>query len=269
MEAVGVSHDVEMPEAPLWVQGDPTRLRQALGNLLQNAAKFTPTGGQVAVRAAVASGGSRVQVSVADTGIGIPPELVPRLFDPFVQADRSLDRTQGGLGLGLALVKGIIGLHGGRVHAHSEGIGRGATFSFELPLQLPPGESDPPVASVRARSNGLRVLIIEDNTDAAETLRDLLELFGHDVQVAYSGPAGLEQARRHPADVVLCDLGLPGMDGYAVAAALRQDPTTSTTRLIAVSGYDQEEDLRRATDAGFDAHLTKPVEMDTLRRVLQ
>jgi PAS domain S-box-containing protein len=267
--AAGLSLVVEAPEEPLWVEGDPTRLRQALGNLLQNAAKFTPSGGTVRVRAGQGDTLGVASLAVTDTGIGIPPALLPRLFDPFVQADRSLERTQGGLGLGLALVRGIAELHGGRVHAHSLGLDHGATFTLELPLQAPPTDTDERAVPTAARADQLRVLIIEDNEDAAETLRDLLELFGHQVDVAHSGPAGVNQAFELRPDVVLCDLGLPGMDGYAVAVALRQDPATSSARLIAVTGYGQEEDQQRSAAAGFDAHLTKPVELESLQKMLE
>jgi signal transduction histidine kinase len=269
LEAGELSLAVELPEEPLWVDADPTRLRQALGNLLQNAAKFTPPGGHVTVRAGRSSDGRMARAEVSDTGIGIPPELLPHLFEAFVQADQSLDRTPGGLGLGLALVKGTVELHEGRVHAHSAGIGAGATFALELPLQSAPGEREGSSPGTRVNSGGLRVLIIEDCVDAAETLRDLMEMFGHQVQVAYSGLAGLEMARQARPDVVLCDLGLPGMDGYAVAAALRRHPATDSARLIAVTGYGQEEDLRRSAESGFHAHLTKPVELESLRAMLE
>jgi CheY-like chemotaxis protein len=225
-------------------------------------------------------------LTVADTGIGIPPELLPRLFEPFVQADRSLERSQGGLGLGLALVKGIVDLHGGCVAARSEGAGRGATFTIELPLADVNGwllERDDKAGDAPALDPGMlvgqslasahepastRVLIIEDNADAAETLQALLEIFGYRVEVASSGPAGVEMAQRARPDIVLCDLGLPGMDGYAVAATLRADPATASARLIAVSGYGQDEDRRRSAAAGFDAHLVKPVEAELLQPLL-
>jgi PAS domain S-box-containing protein len=328
LEAARVSLTVELPDTPLWVDGDPTRLRQALGNLLQNAAKFTDPGGHVTVRATSApphpraddrlaadlpspaapvesgeglsadsrrptapeeSGSARhlakrhadepptdavggrpsAVVTVSDTGIGIPPELLPHLFEPFVQADSSLDRARGGLGLGLALVKGIAELHGGRVQVRSEGIGRGAVFAFELPLQPASTHAAAHSATGRVEAEPLRILIIEDNVDAAETLRDLLQLLGHQAAVTHTGPTGVEMARQLRPDIVLCDLGLPGMDGYAVAAALRRDRAAAAARLIAVSGYGQEEDIRRCVEAGFDAHLTKPVEFGTLQRILE
>jgi PAS domain S-box-containing protein len=269
LETARISLTVELPDAPLWVDGDPTRLRQALGNLLQNAAKFTDPGGHVTVRVGPNSAAAMARVEVSDTGIGIPPELLPHLFEPFVQADRSLDRARGGLGLGLALVKGITELHGGRVQIRSEGIGRGAMLAFELPVQPPSTHEEGLSRTGGVCAETLRILIIEDNVDAAETLRDLLELLGHQAAVTHSGPSGVEMARRIRPDVVLCDLGLPGMDGYAVAAALRRDRAAAPSRLIAVSGYGQEEDVRRCVEAGFDAHLTKPVEFGSLQRILQ
>jgi CheY-like chemotaxis protein len=270
METGERSLAVELPDEPLWVEGDPTRLRQALGSLLENAAKFTPAGGHVTVRAGRSDDKRMARVEVSDTGAGIPPELLPHLFGAFVQADRSLDRAQGGLGLGLALVKGTIELHQGRVYVHSEGLGHGATFTFELPLQSPlAGTKQGPSPPAPASARGLRVLIIEDCVDAADALRELMELFGHQVQVAHTGPAGLELARQVRPDVVLCDLGLPGMDGYAVAAALRRDPATGSARLIAVTGYGHEEDRRRSAESGFHAHLTKPVELESLRAMLE
>jgi CheY-like chemotaxis protein len=205
---------------------------------------------------------------VRDTGIGIAPELLPHVFETFMQADDSLARSRGGLGLGLALVKGLVELHGGEVCAYSAGPGRGAEFTFLLPQVqsfAPLEEACGP--EVRA-GKCLRVLVVEDNRDAAETLGDLLELFGHEVAIAYSGNAALPAARQFRPDVVMCDLGLPGIDGYEVASALRQDPTTSSVHLIALTGYGQEEDQRRTHEAGFDRHLTKPVDPAAIERLL-
>jgi hypothetical protein len=277
LEAAHVSLTMELPEAAVRVLGDPTRLRQAVGNLLENAAKFTDPGGHVTVRVGLGRAstarepgeGAAARVEVSDTGIGIAPELLPHVFEPFVQADTSLDRARGGLGLGLALVKGIMELHGGRVEIHSEGIGRGTTLAFELPSQHTPVSAEERSPQAAASTEALRVLIVEDNVDSAAMLRDLLELLGHEVEVAYSGPAGVEMARRLRPDVVLCDLGLPGMDGYGVAAALRQDPAVASARLIAVTGYGQEEEVRRSVEAGFEAHLTKPVMPGVLQEMLQ
>jgi CheY-like chemotaxis protein len=210
----------------------------------------------------------RALVRVEDTGIGIEPDILPRVFDTFSQADSSLDRSKGGLGLGLALVKGLVELHGGQVRAASDGAGRGAAFTFWIPLA--DGEISHPRASSEAIAGcPLCVLIVEDNRDAADSLRMFLELSGHKAEIAYTGPQAIEMAKRVHPTVVLCDLGLPGgMNGYDVARALRQDREMANARLIAISGYGQPEDRERARDAGFDLHLTKPVTPDDLQRIL-
>jgi PAS domain S-box-containing protein len=265
VEEAGLTLALELPEAPIWVVGDPTRIAQMLDNLLHNAVKFTDAGGTITVRVSAEPEECQAVVSVTDTGVGIAPEMLPRVFGIFEQADSSLDRSRGGLGLGLALVKGLVQMHGGEVRAESEGPGRGARFTLWLPLeQAGASEGD---ASV-PREKSARVLVVEDNRDAAETLRELMDLLGHEVEVAYSGPEGLAAARRFRPDVVLCDLGLPGMDGYALAAELRGSPETAHARLIAVSGYGQMEDRIRAREAGFDLHLTKPVDPERLSRLL-
>jgi CheY-like chemotaxis protein len=191
------------------------------------------------------------------------------VFDTFTQADRTLDRTHGGLGLGLALVKGLVELHGGSVRADSAGPGGGSRFTLSLPLS-PASTSVAPAPAPRPTPSGpLRILVVEDNRDAADTLRDLLELFGCRVAVAYSGPAGVETARQFQPEVVFCDLGLPGLDGYQVAGELRRHPDLAHARLIAISGYGQEEDLRRSREAGFDLHLIKPVDIAEVQRLLE
>jgi PAS domain S-box-containing protein len=266
----GLDFRVDFPPGPASVRGDSTRLAQVLDNLLVNAAKFTDAGGRVAVCMTLDPDRRLATVTVRDTGIGIDPELLPHLFEAFIQADRSLDRSRGGLGLGLALVRGLVQLHGGEVSAASEGLGHGATFTFWVPLLREAATHVPEKAPARSPARrGRRVLIIEDNHDTAETLRTLLELAGHEVAVAYAGPAGVETARQVQPEVVLSDLGLPGMDGFAVARALRHDPATAGARLIAVTGYGQEEDQRRARDAGFDQHLVKPVDPAELLRVVE
>jgi len=248
------------------VDGDPTRLSQAIGNLLQNAAKFTSETGTV--RVSLERDEARAALAVEDTGVGIDAETFRRLFEPFAQADRSLDRSRGGLGLGLALVKGMVELHGGRVSAHSEGPGRGARITIELPLHAG-GVAPSATAAAQAPEARRRVLIIEDNRDAADSLADVLALSGHQVEVAYDGPAGLAKARAHPPEVVFCDIGLPaGMDGYAVARALRGDPATGSAYLVALTGYAQPDDQRRARENGFDVHLPKPPDLAALQRVL-
>jgi CheY-like chemotaxis protein len=264
-ERVGLGTSLQTPQVPAWVVGDPTRLAQVLGNLLDNAAKFTGSGGTVTVRVEVHDSRQRAVLTVADTGVGIEPEMLPRLFDAFAQADRSLDRSQGGLGLGLALVKGLVELHGGEVRAASAGRGRGAEFTVTLPLSPePPAVRGLPVAPARPRKR-LRVLVVEDNRDAAESLRLLLQTFGHEVAVAHSGTDGVRAAKRWHPDAVVCDIGLPGLDGYGVVGELRRDPSTAGARAIAVTGYGAEEDRRRALRAGFDLHLTKPVDPDALQ----
>ena len=206
-------------------------------------------------------------LTVRDTGIGIEPPMLPRVFDTFAQADRTLDRSRGGLGLGLALVKGLVKLHGGEVRAESEGPGKGTTFVVTFPTV--PTADAPPGTVLQPLSTGpLRVLIVEDNRDAAQSLQDLLELSGCTVALAFSGPEALTAAPSFRPEVVLCDLGLPGMTGYEVGARLREEPSLKDTRLIAVSGYGQEEDQRRSREAGFDLHLTKPVDFEELWRLL-
>jgi CheY-like chemotaxis protein len=207
-------------------------------------------------------------VVVRDTGAGIEPDMQGRLFEPFAQADRTLDRSGGGLGLGLAIVKGLVGLHGGTIRAESAGSGRGATFIVSLPAQAePPALAAGPVLP-RRPANRLRVLVVEDNRDAADSLRMLLEVYGYQVEVAYTGPDGVRAAEAYRPQVILCDIGLPGMDGYGVAAAVRRNPATASARLIALTGYGQEDDRRRAREAGFDEHLTKPADPAVLEAVL-
>jgi PAS domain S-box-containing protein len=262
----GVALQVSAP-APgtLRVDADPSRLSQVLGNLLQNAAKFTQRGGRVTVTAA--DEGGRAVVRVRDNGVGIPGDVLPRLFQPFTQAESSLARTGGGLGLGLALVKGFVELHGGSVRATSGGEGRGAEFSVELPLEGVLTAVAPPRQG-RPAGPPRRVLIVEDNEDAAETLADVLRLGGHEVEVAHDGTAGLRRAAEWRPDAVLCDIGLPGMDGYEVARRLRAAGAGPGTLLVALTGYALPEDLRRAHEAGFDAHLSKPARLEDIEAIL-
>jgi CheY-like chemotaxis protein len=222
----------------------------------------------VTVRVAADAGRREAVLSVRDQGIGIDPGMLPRLFDPFTQADRSLDRSRGGLGLGLALVRGLVELHGGRVEAASEGPGRGAEFAVRLPLEAEPAALAHPPAEPQPARKHCRILVVEDNQDAAESLRLLLALIGHDVRVAHSGPEGVRVAHSWRPDVVLCDLGLPGLDGYGVARELRLDPTTARVRLLALTGYGSDEDRRRSRQAGFDHHLVKPADPEELKRLL-
>ena len=265
MEERGIELRTEVPGGRTWVEADPTRITQVIGNLLHNAAKFSSQGDQVTL-ALVASGGTAA-VRVRDTGAGIEPKLLSEVFQPFVQGQRTLARSEGGLGLGLALVKEIVELHGGTVEAESAGSGQGAEFRFALPLRdgaRPPatGGTEPPRAVQR------RVLVVDDNLDAADSLSDLLQVVGHSVEVAHDGPDALAKVRANPPEVVLCDIGLPGMDGYELARELRREAALGSALLIALSGYTQPEDRRRAREAGFDGHMAKPVDLEQLFQVL-
>jgi len=274
LEKAGLVFMVDVPDVPIWVNGDVTRLAQILDNLLTNAEKFTEPGGRVDVHLKADPDNNLTQLSVADTGVGIEPGMLPRLFEPLNQADRSLHRTKGGLGLGLAIVKGLSELHGGNVQARSRGTGYGAEFVVSLPLlQERPALSEPapvgnPLYSVPT-VQPLHILVVEDNRDAADSLRMLLELLGHEVRVAYTGPDGVRIAEEWQPDLMLCDIGLPGLDGYGVAGALRQKPATARTRMIAITGYGTEKDRRRALEAGFDHHLTKPADPGVLMQLIR
>jgi CheY-like chemotaxis protein len=249
------------------VSGDSTRIAQVIGNLLHNAAKFTPRGGRAELSVERASE-DLAAIRVRDTGEGIAPAALRHVFEPFVQEDGTLERTHGGLGLGLALVKGIAELHGGSAAAHSEGLGKGAEFVVTLPLEREGGSQPRKDGGTSAKVFARRVLIIEDNLDAAESLKEVLELSDHVVETAGSGLEGLEKARALRPEVVLCDIGLPGMDGFEVAKEIRADPALRSTALLALSGYATPTDLERAAEAGFDRHLAKPVDLDELEQVM-
>jgi CheY-like chemotaxis protein len=269
LEAAGLKLQVEVPSEPLRVLGDPTRLAQVVGNLLHNAGKFTDPGGRVTVRAERDEQQGRAVVTVHDTGVGIPPELLPHLFERFTQGDSSSTRSRGGLGLGLALVKGLVELQGGEVRAVSDGPGHGATFTCWFPLAQESKAPRPAEAAAPPPVRRRRVLVVDDNRDATDSLRLLLEVRGHEVAVAYSGAKALETARQFRPELVLCDLGLPGMDGYAVARALKEEAALAGVRLIAVSGYGSPTEQRRCLEAGFERHLAKPVEPEELLQLLQ
>jgi PAS domain S-box-containing protein len=260
---------LELLPAPteVWVDGDRVRLAQIISNLLQNAVKFTPHGGKTTLSVESNLPQGKAILTVRDTGSGIQPEMLPRLFQAFSQAEAPL-RHQGGLGLGLALVKGLAEMHGGSASAASDGPGKGATFTITLPLDVTAARIAPTPPGLGALAAPRRVLVIDDNEDAANTLREVLQLDGHLVEVAYTGREGIEKARAFRADVVLCGIGLPGMDGYEVARAIRADPELRGVGLVALSGYAQPEDVEMAREAGFDAHLAKPPSIDALERVL-
>jgi signal transduction histidine kinase/ActR/RegA family two-component response regulator len=270
---VFAAHGLELvaaiPEGPIPIDGDRTRISQVVGNLLQNSWKFTPAGGRVTVTVEASEPLGQAIARVRDTGAGIAPEMLPRLFEPFTQADTTLDRSKGGLGLGLSLAKGLVEMHGGTVSAASEGPGKGAEFTIRLPLHRGPGPRAEPQPRERPAAPGRRVLIVEDNVDSAESLRDVLEIGGHVVQVAHSGAAGLELAHGFRPEVVLCDVGLPGIDGYGVARSLRADPVLACVTLVALTGYAAPDDVARSKEAGFDLHLAKPVDVEELDRILR
>jgi CheY-like chemotaxis protein/two-component sensor histidine kinase len=261
---------VSQPPEPLWLEGDSTRLAQVVANLLNNAAKYTERGGHIGLT--VEKEREEAVVRVRDTGIGIAPDKLPQVFGLFTQLHRSLDRSQGGLGIGLTLARRLVEMHGGSIHARSDGPGRGSEFIVRLPVlgQINEvRESSRPSGPALAAPPPRRILIADDNEDFAEmTARLLRRRGGHEVQVVYDGPAALEAARTFQPEVAFLDIGLPGIDGYRLAQQLRQQPALEGVLLVALTGYGQEEDRRRALAMGFDEHLTKPVRFDTLQRLL-
>ena len=259
-------HVVSVTGEPVRVHGDATRLEQVVTNLLDNAVKFTPAGGRVDVT--IAADGADAVLTVRDTGIGIAPEALPTIFDLFVQADVTVARAGGGLGLGLTIVKRLVELHGGTVSAASAGAQRGAEFTVRLPRIPDAITAQPPPAAAGRSPRDRDILIVEDNADFREGLRLLLESWGHRVQEAATGAHGLDIVRLRQPEIVLVDLGLPDIDGYAVARAVRAAPGGDAILLVAITGYGAASDRRRADDAGFDAHLTKPVSPQELADVL-
>ena len=255
---------VTLPERPLYVEADPARLEQIIVNVLNNAAKYTPPDGHISV--VVTEEGDEVVLRVSDTGIGIPEDMLSRIFDLFVQGDQSLAHTSGGLGIGLTLVHRLVKLHHGRVEAHSDGLGRGSQFTVGLPLSRQASAPASP-ASAPARCPPADVLLIEDNDDARQSLRALLEHEGHRVTETADGTSGLNRDEMMRPDIVLIDIGLPGLDGYEVARRIRARRGTNPI-LVAITGYGQIDDQRRSLEAGFDAHLTKPVSPDQLTGLL-
>jgi PAS domain S-box-containing protein len=268
LEELGIRFEVDAPPGPLRTSGDPTRISQLLGNVLHNAGKFTPAGGRVSLRLSPEPGGRAAVLEVADTGVGMDRDTLARLFEGFT-GPAGEERNAEGLGLGLTVVRGLVELHGGSVAAESDGPGRGSRILIRLPLIDRARAEGPDPAPHPAASPGRRVLVIDDNEDGAESLRLLLEASGHRVEVAHDGRTGLELARRFAPDVVLCDIGLAdGPSGYDVARALRSDAAAAGACLVALTGYGQEEDLRRAKEAGFDLHRTKPIDPAELQRLV-
>jgi CheY-like chemotaxis protein len=264
------AHTLElcMPPEPLHVWGDQTRLAQILSNLLNNAAKYTPHGGRIEL-SAVREGNDAV-IRVSDTGIGIPQDELPKVFEMFTQVGRNLARSQGGLGIGLALVKRLVELHGGSVYASSEGAGRGSMFTVRLPLaQALAGPGDSPSADdAEPCRTSFRVLVVDDNVDAAESLAALLEIEGHQARIAHEGDGALRVASEFRPHVVFLDIGMPGKDGYQVARELRAQPAMRDTVLVALTGWGAQEDRARTRSAGFDHHLTKPASLASVESLL-
>ena len=252
--------------APGWVDGDPTRLEQITSNLLDNALKYTPAGGNIDVK--VAQSAEEVMLTVRDSGVGIPAELLPHVFDVFVQGAISIDRSQGGLGIGLSLVRRLVELHGGSVSADSDGSGNGSTFTIRLPRTEPVTAAPAQQQTHGDNSGKPPVLLIEDNEDGREMMATMLAAHGFPVDQAADGLQGVAAAQARRPAVALVDIGLPGIDGYEVARRLRRDPVTQGIRLIALTGYGLAEDQRRVLEAGFDRHLVKPVSIEQLLEAL-
>jgi CheY-like chemotaxis protein len=261
----------DIPDRPLRVRGDARRLAQVVGNLLANAATYSPTNTTVKLHVEPLRGA--YQICVTDQGEGIEPELQPKIFDLFVQAEQKLDRPRGGLGVGLSLAKKIVELHDGAIGVHSEGRGKGSRFSVTLPQQ----ESDAiPAAIAAAPTNGngkrrhkaCRIVLVDDQEDSREMLRDLLESFDHEVYDGADGASAIQLIAEHKPDVAFIDIGLPVLNGFEVAQQIRKRPELSAVRLVALSGYGTQNDVQAALAAGFDEHVTKPAAFDTLERVI-
>jgi signal transduction histidine kinase/ActR/RegA family two-component response regulator len=265
--------DVAVPRRGLFVKGDPTRLTQVMANLINNAAKYTAPGGHISV--AARDEGGDVVVRVRDSGIGIAADVLPRVFDLFVQERQAIDRSQGGLGLGLAIVRNLVERHGGRVSAHSDGSGTGCEFVVRLPpamtnqrLQSPRTSSVGTGSGVAPASDALRILVVDDNVDGADMLATALRGMGYDTRVAHDAPAALRVATDFRPNVAFLDIGLPVIDGYELAARLRERPDANDILLVALTGYGQASDRQKTREAGFDHHLVKPVDLETIDALL-
>jgi PAS domain S-box-containing protein len=261
-ESRGQALEVDVPEDAGWVDGDPARLAQAVGNLLDNAIKYTDDGGRIGLRARVEA--DEVVIVVEDSGVGVDPELLPHVFDLFIQADRSLERKQGGLGLGLTLVRRLVEMHGGRVEAASAGPGLGSAFTIRLPCLtaevVEPAAPAEPAEAARPPGPARRILVVDDHQDSTDSLALFLRLRGHEVRTAHDGPTALDEIERYRPEVVFLDLGLPGMSGYDVARRVRMRTDLGPLQLVAVTGYGTDGDRQKTRDAGFDVHLAKPVD---------
>jgi signal transduction histidine kinase len=268
IEGAGHALQLTLPPIPVFLDVDPVRIAQVVANLLNNAAKYTAPGGRIEV--AVERNGIDAAITVRDNGMGIPSQMLGAIFDMFTQVENSLDRSQGGLGVGLSLTRRLVELHGGSVSAHSGGPGQGSEFVVRLPLAAAPARAEPGsnAAEPRAIAEGLRVLVVDDNVDSAESLGLLLRQQGHQVQVAFDGPSALAAAAATPPQVVFLDIGMPKMNGYEVAARMRDMESMHDALLVALTGWGQDEDRRRTAQAGFHFHCTKPISMDELSSVL-
>jgi signal transduction histidine kinase/ActR/RegA family two-component response regulator len=269
LEARRHNLEVALPSEPVWVDGDAVRMTQIIDNLLTNAAKYTPEGGRIALAVEVGDDPRPAVIRVRDNGVGIPTEMLERIFELFTQATPSLDRSLGGLGIGLALVRGLVGLHGGTVTACSDGPGTGAEFTVRLPLAVEkmPAlrvDGEQTLAPIPKGARRRRVLVVDDNTDSAVALAMWLEIAGHELRVAHTGDAGLREAIEFHPEVILLDIGLPGLNGYEVAKQLRKHPTLNAVRLIGMSGFGAESDAKQSMLAGFDHYLVKPIDYKTL-----
>jgi PAS domain S-box-containing protein len=260
---------VSLSDETVMFEGDLTRLSQVVSNLLNNASKYSEDGGQIWISAKLKA--TEMVLRIRDTGIGIPPDFLPHVFELFTQADRSLDRSHGGLGIGLTLVRALVQMHGGTVEAHSDGLGHGSEFVVRLPVLTPtpqPAQAGAAHYGVAGRASGQRILIVDDNVDAAESMSLLLQLNGHEVMFAQDGSAALALSSTFHPKVILLDIGLPGLDGYSVAQKLRKQPETRDVMLIALTGYGQPEDRERSKAAGFDYHLVKPVDHNAIENLI-
>jgi two-component system, sensor histidine kinase len=257
--------ELEVDGGPHWIHGDPVRIEQIVTNVLSNAIKYTHRGGMIRVALAAQDGETVLRIS--DNGLGIAPDLLPQIFEPFVQGERTLDRAQGGLGVGLTLVRRLVELHGGSVSASSDGPGCGSRFFIRLPKAAPP-RATPTVPGTELKTVPRRVLLIEDNRDARETFRMMLELAGHEVMEAEDGRTGLELLKAELPDIAVIDVGLPGLDGYQIASSFRREPTRDRVLLVALTGYGTPEARERSRAAGFDHHLIKPIDPEMLRDLM-
>jgi CheY-like chemotaxis protein len=266
IEASGHTLTVTLPAQPVLLHADQTRLAQVFWNLLNNSAKFTEPGGRISLVAEME--GCEAVVTVQDNGIGLTAESIPRLFELFSQVDRSLERVQGGLGIGLALVKGLTEAHGGRVEARSSGLGQGCTFTVRLPAteRKPPASTSPADATLPTPKG--RILIVDDNRDGATSLARLLTVMGNDIRTAHDGLEGIEVAEAFRPDVIVLDIGMPKLNGFDACRRIREKAWAKDTLIVAATGWGQDEDRRRSIEAGFDLHLVKPIDAVELTRLL-